>query len=158
VPEPLTTQLLVEILKDLQAAFPNAKGIDVIRQAEVYRNGLTGLSGDGVRAAARNAIQEDQYFPKVSRLRAYAASYDKRAIVTYRGPEPEWGVCPICFRRVELLPYYRDTKEIDPATRKPKCDPTTGKPLQVYAGEREHLIHDRIRHHVYENAEQEGAA
>ncbi len=73
----LTLPLIVDVLRDLRINFPGKRdGQDIQRQAEIYREGLTGISADGLRHASRRAIQEDAFFPKVARLRELAASYD----------------------------------------------------------------------------------
>lgn len=77
--EPLTTQLVAELMQTLLTAFPsrNLAGNNIVHTAEIYRDGLTGLSGDSVRAATKRCIQEDTYFPKVARLRELAAGWEK---------------------------------------------------------------------------------
>lgn len=79
MPEPLTTQLVAELMTTLLAAFPsrNVSGNNVAYTAEIYRDGLTGLSGDAVRHAVKRSIQEDTYFPKVARLRELATSWER---------------------------------------------------------------------------------
>lgn len=77
--EPLTTELVLEVLRDLQSAFPGTKMTDsqVVRRAEIYRQNLEGVSGAALRWAMRASIQEDEYFPKVSRLRELATRWTK---------------------------------------------------------------------------------
>lgn len=84
MPEPLTTQLVAELLQQLLSAFPsrNLASQNIVHTAEVYRNGLRGLSGDALRAAVDRAIQEDEYFPKVARLREIAAKWERYNHVT----------------------------------------------------------------------------
>lgn len=103
--EPLTSELVAEVLADLSVAFPRHDGMrtNAGRTCDLYRNGLHGLTGDAVRAAVRRSIEDDKYFPKVSELRTYATEWMKRnqAIaspvegpVSVRcrvcGEEPEW--------------------------------------------------------------------
>lgn len=79
MPEPLTTQLLREELEKLIIAFPRtASAPNPMAMADVYRNGLSGLSGDSIRFAVNRAIQEDEHFPKVARLREIATEWSRR--------------------------------------------------------------------------------
>lgn len=75
--EPLTVEIILHVLRDLHAAFPGTKMTDdqVRRRAEVYRDHLEGVSGTALRWAAKASIQEDQYFPKVARLRELATRW-----------------------------------------------------------------------------------
>lgn len=77
MPEPLTTSLVLEELRKLHTAFPQNVGMrsNPSGTAEVYRNGLRGLSGDAVRAAADRAIQDGEFFPKVAKLRELATAW-----------------------------------------------------------------------------------
>lgn len=76
--EPLTTELVVDVLRDLMAAFPGKRDANQIqRLADVYRNGLQGLSGSALRWAAKTSIQEDEFFPKVARLRELGTRWTK---------------------------------------------------------------------------------
>lgn len=78
MPEPLTTPLVADVLEQLMVAFPRGRSGGTPQQlAEVYRNGLAGLTGDAVRFAARTAIQEDQFFPKVARIREIASRWQR---------------------------------------------------------------------------------
>lgn len=99
--EPLTTTLLLELIGKLHIAFPRTIGEkNPAMMAEVYRNGLRGVSGEAVRDAVERCIQKDEYFPKVSRIREYAAHYDKVRTVDIRGQEG-WDECGICGARAK---------------------------------------------------------
>jgi hypothetical protein len=102
--EPLTTSLLLELIEKLNVAFPRARGaISPAALADVYRNGLHGLSGDAVRDAVARCIERDQYFPKVAGLRVLAAAFDKRrAINMQQHRSGDMDQCPICFARAEM--------------------------------------------------------
>lgn len=108
MPEPLTTQLVVELLQKLLAAFPRNLGAQNPQMmADVYRNGLRGMDGDAVRAAVDVAIQSDNYFPKVARLRELASEWTKRNRVNV-GPRPgDEGVCHICRQRPQPRERWR---------------------------------------------------
>lgn len=70
MPEPLTTALVAELLEQLHVAFPRNLGKQNPQlMVDTYRNGLRGVPGDAVRWAVSRSIEEDQYFPKVARLR-----------------------------------------------------------------------------------------
>lgn len=104
--EPLTLELMGEMLARLRAAFPRStKDPAPATTVEVYRNGLRGLSGTAIRAAVDRVIQEDEYFPKVARLRDLAHAWMR---VNEARPEaqvdvdPRW--CPNCQtqRRIDI--------------------------------------------------------
>lgn len=110
MPEPLTTSLVMEELQRLHVAFPQNLGMrsNPAGTAEVYRNGLRGLSGDSIRAAADRAIQDDEFFPKVAKLRELATAWMK-----YNQPSAEmqfavdalW--CPRCQSRASIRERWR---------------------------------------------------
>jgi hypothetical protein len=76
MPEPMTLELVLDVLRMLAAAFPGRMDDRALmRRADVYRDNLQGMSGDALRWAAKIAIQEDSYFPKVARLRALATRW-----------------------------------------------------------------------------------
>lgn len=102
--EPLTTQLVVEQLQKLLAAFPRNLGAqNPGMMADVYRNGLRGLDGEAVRAAVDVAIQHDSFFPKVARLRELSSEWTRRNRATFElQHKASWDVCGVCGARVEL--------------------------------------------------------
>lgn len=109
--EPLTSQLVASLLGELHVAFPRNLGAqNPAMMADIYRNGLAGLSGDGVRWAVKQVIQEDKFFPKVSRLRELAQTWQRRNViaVTVRNGDgrPE-DVCMICGARYEGVAIER---------------------------------------------------
>lgn len=94
--EPLTTQLVAELMRDLLTAFPSKHSEkNLTHTAEVYRNGLRGVSGEALRAAVDVSIKSDTFFPKVARLRELATEWTKRNNVT---PTVQFGsrVCRFC--------------------------------------------------------------
>ncbi len=110
MPEPLTTTLVMEELQRLHVAFPQNVGMrtNPAGTAEVYRNGLRGLSGDAVRAAAARAIQDDEYFPKVAKLREFAMAWMKHNQPTAEAnfeADPLW--CPRCRTRATVRNRWR---------------------------------------------------
>jgi len=111
VPEPLTTSLVLEELAKLHIAFPQNIGMrtNASGTAETYRNGLRGLSGDSIRAAADRSIQEDQFFPKVARLRELATAWMRHnqpvAEPTQTAEQELW--CPRCRTRAILRNRWR---------------------------------------------------
>lgn len=99
--EPLTLQLVGDLLKQLHVAFPRNIGMQNPQlMAETYRNGLRGLPGDAVRWAVNKVIEEDQYFPKIARLRQLAHGWMKANMVQVEPnlpPDPLW--CEGCKSR-----------------------------------------------------------
>jgi hypothetical protein len=107
MPEPLTTELLSDLLKDLSANWPRHISGDASRQVAVYRSGLGGLSGDAVRAAVKRSIQEDEYFPKVGRLRELAHAWTKRNTSDTLGGVRDELWCGRCQSRVRARDRWR---------------------------------------------------
>lgn len=94
--EPLTTPLLLDLLQKLHVAFPRTLGKDnPAMMAEVYRNGLRGLSGNAVKEAVEKCIQQDQYYPKVARIREVASEIIRRTTVTLQHTA-SWDRCGVC--------------------------------------------------------------
>lgn len=96
--EPLTLELMAELLADLQHAFPRSrKDANPARTIEVYRNNLRGLSGSAVRAAVARSIGEDDGFPHVARLRDLAHAWTRANEATAEARfdvNPRW--CAVC--------------------------------------------------------------
>lgn len=142
--EPLTSSLLAELIADLQVAFPRgASGAKPAALADVYRNGLRGLSGDSVREAVRRAIQSEQYFPKVARLREIASSYDRQRTANVRH-SGAWNQCGVCGARVHMQEYFKSSGKKD----------DQGEWIMVFAGRREVLTHDMRAHGIREHLEE----
>jgi hypothetical protein len=144
--EPLTVQLVLEELKRLHVAFPQNVGMrtNPTGTADVYRNGLRGLSGDAVRAAASVIIQNDQYFPKVARLRELATEWTKRNARALAPTHPvAWNVCPICFATAEPIEIERYV--VDARGRR------TGA-IEKVISLCSYMQHDPARHHVQRDA------
>lgn len=138
MPELLTPAIMIGILRDLSAVFP-AKITDeqLVRRAQVYRDGLVGFDADAVGHAARRAIQEDNFFPKVARLRELAAAY-----VTYHrqhsanvvGAIDDPMFCPRCQSRFADRRRWR-----------PQVDPESGRWLVSADGQYVLLeLYDRL--------------
>lgn len=107
MPELLTVAILVEQLKRLRLAFPSHQGMktpeQTIATAEVYLDGLRGISADALRAATKTAIETEKFFPKIVDLRTLAAEWTRRHSA-YSEPElkdPMW--CPRCSSRIEWI-------------------------------------------------------
>ncbi len=161
--EPLTTQLVVELLQKLLAAFPRNLGSqNPTMMADVYRNGLGGIEGEAVRAATDIAIQNDQYFPKVARLRELATEWTRRNRATASvGIEPAWDVCAVCGARVKEKFITRQARHPD-APHPLLWDglDDEGKPIprmETLKEPRWVIEHDARRHNVIRVSE-EGAA
>lgn len=139
--EPLTTSLLLELIDRLQVAFPRSRnGENPTQLADVYRNGLRGLSGDAVRDAVDRVIQAEEFFPKVAKIRAIATAFDRSRIVTLRRVDDgDPDKCPVCHARVTMHEIMHATGEKDIA----------GKPIYQPTGRtRGEMIHDRARHGI----------
>lgn len=151
MPEPLTSSLLMELIARLDAAFPRRIGEkNPTMTADVYRNGLRGLSGDSVRHAVDRCIETEEYFPKVSKLRELAKAWDVQRTVTLRH-EVSWDVCPFCGARAVWTDCYRLTGEKD-ADGKLLRD-SEGQPLRVFSATRLVITHDRRGHGVFVSQE-----
>ena len=109
--EHMTAALVLDELTRLFTAFPTHAGMknNPRGTAEVYRNGLTGISGDALRHAAKRVIQEDSFFPKVARLREIALGWETYTRAANTAPagevDPLW--CPRCQSRVETVEWWR---------------------------------------------------
>lgn len=142
--EPITTPLLTQMMDKLHAAFPRTIGKDnPAMMAGIYRDGLKGVSGEGLRHAVDRCIQLDQYYPKVARLREFARDFDKQRIIETRRP-PSWDECPTCGARVTFTDVYFDTAERD----------AEGKVVQQFAGRKMHMTHRPVGHGIPEQVEQ----
>lgn len=96
--EPLTVELVADMLRTLAAAFPGRAMDDrqLMLRAEVYYNNLQGLSGNALRWAVKISIQEDQYFPKVARLRELATRWISANTAATVGPRADDRYCKGC--------------------------------------------------------------
>jgi hypothetical protein len=111
MPEPLTSQLVAELMRDLLAAFPSKHSEkNLTHTADVYRNGLRGVSGDALRASVAVCIKSDSYFPKVARLRELATEWTKRNTVAPLIVKDS-RVCRVC--GVEPYPQQRWKPAVD---------------------------------------------
>jgi hypothetical protein len=104
MPEPLTLELVLEMLKDLNAGGLGRKMDDeeLGRRAAVYRQALEGLSGDAVRFAIKKALQEDEYFPKPARIRMLGYQFRRETAtpgLDRHAFAPAAGWCPGCRTR-----------------------------------------------------------
>lgn len=125
--EPLTSMLLAEQLKRLLAAFPTRLASQNPQfLAETYRDGLKGIDGQAFRGAVEMAIQNEQYFPRISKLRELAHEWAKRnRVETPAEHKSTWNRCGVCgaeaapemITRPRLFdpessePHYRTAKE-----------------------------------------------
>lgn len=109
MPEAVTTELVVSMLRDLSVAFPARMGdAELMRRADIYRDNLTGFPGEALRWAAKQSIQEDKFFPKVARLRELAMRWQSanRVTVEARLEEPS-GWCQGCKTVARVETRYR---------------------------------------------------
>lgn len=107
--EPASTDLISDCLKRLNAAFPRNIGKQNPEYTlEVYKTGLRGLSGESIRAAVDRAIQDEEFFPKVSKLREMAnawAKYNQAQTTAEFERDPLW--CSRCQSRAEYQQRWR---------------------------------------------------
>ena len=95
--QPLTTQTVLDELQRLLTAFPRRGDQNLTRLADVYRAGLVGVETDALRAAAGRCIQEDEFFPKVARLRSLADEWMRRNRGAFAPTiRDRWNICPTC--------------------------------------------------------------
>lgn len=118
--EPLSRALLAEQLKKLLAAFPTrlaSQNPEFL--AETYKGGLRGIDGEQLRRAVDMAIQTEQYFPRISKLRELAHEWTKRnrldIATTHKA---EWHTCGICGATVESIEITRPRLYQDDAGRR----------------------------------------
>lgn len=148
--EPLTTELVAEMLGKLHVAFPRASNTqNAGKLADVYRNGLHGLSGDAVRAAVNRVIQEDEYFPKVARLREVSKAWMARgnAVLPFKRPSEDTYTCPICGAHAT----HRDLTypKRDPKTLQMVRDEHGAFINETFASKSMDIVHDARAHGIY---------
>lgn len=168
VPEPLTSSLLAELLPKLIVAFPRNLGAkDPVMMADVYRNGLRGLSGDAVRFAVDRAIQEDEYFPKVARLRELATEWSRRtnAVIETVTRSSDELTCSVCGAKAQ---QHEVTRQVVKRTKfengrekfEEQWEESNGRKvpkMETVIGQRLTMIHDRRRHGITERHESDAA-
>ncbi len=141
--EYLSHTIVTTELARLVQAFPSARR-DLNELAEVYKQGLTGIGPSALHAAVDLSIQEDQYFPKVSRLRALAGDYAKRHPSPFAPsfPANDPDICPTCGARA--LPRMIAT----PKT--PGLDPLKADSWETVQSKSLYMDHNPDRHQVYD--------
>lgn len=155
MPEPLTSQLVAQLIGDLLVAHPESRRVQNLEQtADTYRNGLAGLSGDAVRWAVKTSIQEDEYFPKVARLRKLAEAWQRKNSIAFlvqsNGGDPD--VCHICGARVEEVQIQRPrAKWVSEYRMIWERDEEGNVILETIT--RERMTHDAHRHGIFGNGE-----
>ena len=162
---PLTMPIVAKLLGDLHLAFPaGLRGMqDPGRTADLYFRGLNTLPADAVSWAVQKVIEEDNFFPKIARLRELAHSWTKRNSMSFGrtsdASDPD--VCQVCGARAQtiLITRYRREWVGEPA-KLVEVLGEDGRPiLETVESQGLHMIHDRYRHGLHLSAEQqEGAA
>lgn len=162
--QPLTHAVLGELLADLHAAFPASLAKrNPEHTADVYSKGLNGMSADAVRWAVVRSIEEDEYFPKVSRLRSLAQEWLRRNTMAFAprhsGDPME---CSVCGARAQQVPItrYRRKWEGDPPRDRYVLDlDADGNPVvESLVSVGFVMTHDRNRHGVNQRSESEDVA
>lgn len=145
--EPLTTALILDLLPKLLVAFPSKLSSQNIgHTADVYRNGLRGLSGSAVREAIDTCIRTDEYFPKVARIRELASVIDrKRNQAAIAARLTTWDTCGVCGARATTHPAYVIVKD------------AKGVETRQQVGERLDLVHLPGPHGIREQAQEDVA-
>lgn len=97
---PLSTQTVIDELRRLLTAFPR-RGVDISQTSAIYKGALVGVETDAFRGAVERCIREDEFFPKVARLRALAEEW-MRANRGHFAPavHADRETCGICGARV----------------------------------------------------------
>lgn len=156
MPEPLTTQLVAEVIDELVTVLPPRRDMtDPAKLVEMYRNGLSGLSGDAVRWAVRQVVREDEIFPKIARLRKLAEGWQRTTIAALphqNGADPM--VCHVCGARAESVPVTRYVREARMVNGRliEGCLvlDDAGRPLEeTVMSQGLVMLHDRQRHGVH---------
>ncbi len=110
--DPITSPILLECLERLDAAFPRGR-VSTMKpgmRAEIYRDGLKGVTATALREAVKRVIQDDIFFPKAARLREVARAVDRELIA--KNPRVEaWDKCRLCGADVTWHDVYFDTRD-----------------------------------------------
>ncbi len=111
----LTHAIVLEEIGRLVKAFPSSRR-DLAAVADVYRQGLTGVSGQALHFAVDRCIQDDQYFPKVARLRTLAQDFARKHPSPFAPnfPSNDPDVCPVCGARAKHRIIQKLRKDADP--------------------------------------------
>lgn len=75
MPDALTLDRMAELLATLDVAFPKGHSQDTGALLHLYFEQLQRFSGEAVHHAVSLAIAEDEWFPKVARLRTLATAW-----------------------------------------------------------------------------------
>lgn len=117
---PLTTQTVTDELGRLLTAFPRRGTQNLAQLTAIYKTGLVGVETDALRSAVVRCIQEDEFFPKVARLRELADLWMRHNRATIAPTLPDqWDICPVCDARAMTRMVTR------PILTKPTSDPKT---------------------------------
>jgi len=160
MPEPLSTELVAQLLVKLHAAFPRTIGAqNATATTDVYRNGLRGLSGDAVRNAVDRVIENDTYFPKVARIRELANEWERRRLAfapRHRDEPANPLACRICGAVPEQLEYTYPKRKAGSLAL--VISKETGKiDMETHTSERSETVHDARAHHVFQQHDQDVA-
>lgn len=101
--ELITAPLMAEQLQQLLLNWPRGlAGRELRATADLYFQRLQGVSADALRFAVTRIIQEDEYFPKVARIRELAREHQQRtnAVLPARVVESP-DVCSVCGARAQ---------------------------------------------------------
>lgn len=144
--ELLTTKLVAEVLEQIHSVIAKRGGFgdDPARFVERYHTALAGCSGDAVRYAGKRVIQEDEYFPKPARLRAFAMTYQRRTADGVVGRINDPDACRVCGARYQTVRLERvkvDAK--GQAVRDARGEPV------METVERDRIEHDRRAHGLF---------
>jgi hypothetical protein len=119
MPEMLSAVLVLEQLGKLRNAFPNTRdNRSPAAVAELYREHLAGVSADALRAAVTRVIREDEFFPKVSRLRGVAFEVEaarerERRAHDVSSVREDEQLCPNCRQRYYARNNYAPRMDRD---------------------------------------------
>lgn len=135
---PLTVDVVLDVVQNLSVAFQGKRTADDLKRLSfVYFDALGTLSSEAVRWAAKRAILEDVYFPKVSRLVELGQKWTQHARsagANVVGAIDDPMFCPRCQSRFEDRRRWR-----------PQVDPESGRWLTSADGQYVLLeLYDRL--------------
>jgi hypothetical protein len=153
--ETATYAIVGEQLERLLQAFPRRTGgQDLKTLTNVYYQGLQELEADALRASVDICIKNDQFFPKIARLREVAGEWMKRnrAAFSIGGQAKSWDTCHICGAKVESRPVIRQARDSNDSRR--LLFDATGAPLmETLQAERYYITHNAQAHGVRPEAD-----
>ena len=158
---PVTRDLVTSLLTDLLTAWPydrRAKSLE--KTADLYLRALGNLPAEAVRWAGNRAIEDDEKFPTIARIRGLALEYQKRtsAPAAFVAPPAHPYTCSICgatAQHVEVTRFKREfiTGPDGRGVWRFVLDAAGKHIRETVMSQGLVTIHDRERHGIVERAE-----